>query len=141
MEIFRKTTVIHLLICIQVFGLASHSFSADVQLPRITIEGLKNLMDNGADIVIIDTQPKKLYEMGGHIKGAVSLPWAKEIDYADVRKLPSDKPLILYCDCGPGEEASNNVGNQLMELGFKNVKILADPSIRGWKEKGYPIEK
>jgi rhodanese-related sulfurtransferase len=29
---------------------------------------------------------------------------------------------------------------QLVELGFPNVKVLQDPSIRGWKRAGYPME-
>ena len=54
--------------------------------------------------------------------------------------LPRDKLIVTYCNCGPGDADSANVAEQFLELGFSNVKVLADPSIRGWKQAGYPLE-
>ena len=109
------------------------------EVPRISLEELKELMDSGADVVILDCQPRSVYEQG-HIKGAISLPWAPEIDEEEVWMLPWDKPIITYCDCGPGEADSADVALQLIRKGFDDVKVLADPSIRGWMEAGYPME-
>lgn len=110
---------------------------ADV--PRITIQELKEMMDKGTEVTIIDTQPRAIYAMG-HIKGAVSLPWKSQIALEDVWSLASDVPVVTYCDCGPGEADSADMAAQLIRMGFDNVKALKDPSIRGWKEAGYPIE-
>ena len=140
MEKIAEKIIVVLTLFVLLLGTVSLAFGQEIQLPRISIEELKALMEGGADIVIIDTQPKKLYE-SGHIKGAISLPWAMKIDWAAAEKLPRDKLLILYCDCGPGEADSNQVGLQLKGMGFTRVKVLSDPSITGWMEKGYPIAR
>lgn len=96
------------------------------------------MMDDGADVVILDTQPRSTYDRG-HIMGALSLPWVPELKDTDVQWLSKQKLIITYCDCGPGENDSADLASQLIDLGFANVKVLADPSIRGWKKVGYPI--
>jgi rhodanese-related sulfurtransferase len=123
------------------FGFAAQVFAAAGEdIPRIRIEELKQLMDAGANMVIIDTQPKDRYNEG-HIKGALSLPRKASLSAEDVERLSPKMTLVLYCDCGPGESDSASVGEQLSEMGFSEVKVLKDPSIEGWKKAGYPIEK
>jgi rhodanese-related sulfurtransferase len=112
------------------------------EVPRITQEELKALMDSGDRIVILDCQPRGAYEEG-HIRGAVSMPWRPQLDeeeVVDALALPWDVPIITYCDCGPGEADSADVALQLIRMGFLDVKVLIDPSIRGWMEAGYPID-
>ena len=108
-------------------------------VPRISIQELKKMMDDGTPVTILDVQPKDIYAMG-HIKGAISLPWKSQIALEDVWSLPSDQLTVTYCDCGPGESDSADVAAQLFQFGFDNVKVLQDPSIRGWKELDYPME-
>lgn len=113
------------------------------RVPRISIEELKALMDGGADVVIVDNQPKVAYEKQ-HIKGAISIPWTmKGLATESSQKLPRDKDraIITYCDCGPGELDSADIATRLIGMGFSNVKVLADPSIRGWVEAGNPVEE
>jgi rhodanese-related sulfurtransferase len=107
--------------------------------PRISIQELKEMMDKGTAVTIVDAQPADIYA-AGHIKGAVSVPWKSEIKMEDVFSLPSDLPIVTYCDCGPGESDSADVADQLIRMGY-DVKVLKDPSIKGWKEAGYPMEK
>lgn len=118
---------------------AAYSATQD-EVPRIKVEELKKMMDEGKAVTIIDTQPRDVYEME-HIKGAISLPWKREISQQDVRGLPKNKLLVTYCDCGPGESDSSDVASQLLRLGFENVKVLQDPSIQQWRKAGYPMEK
>ena len=113
--------------------------AAQDDVPRITIHELKGMLDKGAGVSVLDAQPKAIFKKG-HIKGAVSFPWKAGITLQDVSGMPRDRLTVTYCGCGPGEEASANVAEQLLELGFSNVKVLADPSIRGWKQAGYPME-
>ncbi len=115
------------------------SAAAQEEVPRITVEELKSMIDKGADVLILDTQPKALYEKG-HVKGAVSFPWKPKITPQDAARLPRTKPIVTYCDCGPGESDSAGVASQLLALGFTDVRVLKDPSIRGWKKAGYPVE-
>ena len=113
--------------------------AAQTEISRITIHELKGLIDQGASVLILDTRPRAIFEKG-HIKGAISFPWKARITLRDVSGLPRDKLIVPYCSCGPGDADSANVAEQLMELGFRNVKVLADPSIRGWKQAGYPMD-
>lgn len=117
------------------FGSAS---GADIA--RISIEELKEMMDKGTPVTIIDVQPKDIYA-AGHIKGAISLPYKTQVELEDVWSLPEDQLIVTYCDCGPGEADSSDMAAQLVRFGYENVKILKDPSIKGWKQAGYPIEK
>jgi rhodanese-related sulfurtransferase len=110
------------------------------EIPRITIEELKQKMDGGGDIVVLDAQPKAIYDKM-HIKGSIPLPWTAKLTQWDVRQIPRDKMIIIYCDCGPGEADSSDLAAQLREMGFNNVEVLAYPSIRGWIRAGYPVEK
>jgi len=120
-------------------GLAWPALGASDDVPRITIDNLKKMMDEKQDVVIVDAQPKSVYEKE-HIKGAVSLPWAPKLTEAQAAALPHAKVVVVYCDCGPGEADSASVGAQLLDLGFDDVRVLADPAIRGWKQAGYPME-
>jgi len=119
---------------------AGVAYAGHDEIARIPIDDLKKMMDQKADIVILDAQLKEIYD-SGHIKGALSLPWKQELTTEDTTKLPRTKLIVVYCDCGPGETDSSDVAFQLIGLGFDNVKILADPSVRGWKKAGYPMEK
>jgi rhodanese-related sulfurtransferase len=116
-------------------------YAAHDEIPRITIEHLKKMIDAKADIVIHDAQTKDIFDRG-HIKGAVSFPWKPALEASDIRLLPKGKGtfIITYCDCGPGEADSSDLAAQLMKLGYTNVKILQDPSIGGWKKAGYPLD-
>jgi rhodanese-related sulfurtransferase len=126
-------------ISIVLFVVVSVCASTHADVPRITIHELKEMMDNGTEVTIIDTQPRAIYALG-HIKGAVSLPWKSQIVLEDVWSLRGDILIVTYCDCGPGESDSADMASQLIKMGFENVKVLKHPSIRGWKEAGYPME-
>ena len=102
----------------------------------MTVEDLKKTMDEGATVVIVDTNEEINYKMK-HIKGAIHFPWAKGI--GDPGPLPKDGLLVLYCGC-IGEEASDNVAQQLMNpWGYKNIKVL-DGGLMRWVKLGYPVE-
>ncbi len=107
------------------------------EIPRITPEGLKKMIDSKADIVVVDNQPKTEYNKA-HIPGAVNLPWAMEIEGPG--DLPRDKPLILYCGCAH-EEDSGSVADQLIEnFGYEQIKLLKG-GLSQWQKLGYPVEK
>ncbi len=127
------------LFCIALCGVFTPYSLGQAETPRIKVEELKTMMDSGTPVTIIDTQPLEIYEMG-HIKGAISLPWKKDLSLQDVMNLRKDRMLVTYCDCGPGESDSSDMASQLSQLGFRNVRVLQDPSIQQWKKAGYPME-
>ncbi len=121
-------------------ALAGAAPAAAEEIPRIGVGELKRMMDEGAAVTVIDVQPKEAYAEG-HVKGALSIPWRSQIALEDVWSLPTDQLIVTYCDCGPGEADSADFARQLFQMGYENVKILADPSIKEWRAKGYPVEK
>jgi rhodanese-related sulfurtransferase len=107
------------------------------EIQRITPEDLKKLIESKADIVIVDNQPKEVYDTG-HIPTAVNFPWVVKIK--GPVNLPGDKLLVFYCACAH-EEDSSDLADQLMnELGYNNIKVLEGGWLR-WVELGFPIEK
>jgi 3-mercaptopyruvate sulfurtransferase SseA len=108
-----------------------------LDVPRIKLEELKKLIDKKADIVIVDTQDEKIYQVS-HIKGAVNFPWAPTIK--NPINLPRNTTLIIYCGC-IDQEASLDVATQLIrDYGYKDIKIL-EGGFQQWLKLGYPIEK
>ena len=144
MKIWSPVKMVNVVACLSLWTLLSvpGSVYAAMQgdIPRISIQELKKMMDDGTPVTILDAQPKDVYD-AGHIKGAISLPWKSQIALEDVWSLPTDQLIVTYCDCGPGESDSADVAAQLFRMGYENVRVLADPSIRGWRESGYPMEK
>ena len=70
------------------------------QISRITAEELKKLLDEKADIVVVDTRDSLSYDYG-HIPGAVNIyydpngdPMNREMTLV---ALPADKLIVLYC--------------------------------------------
>lgn len=109
-------------------------------VPRISIEELKDMIDKEVEITIIDAQPKAVYDKG-HIRGAVSIPWKSQLLLEDVWSLPGGIPIVIYCACGPGESDSADIARQLIKMGYSDVMVLKHPAIEGWKDAGYPMEK
>ena len=64
------------------------------QVPRITPQKLKERLDAGESIVIVDARPLDSYNQR-HIAGSVSIP----LDEIERRhdELPKDKDVVLYC--------------------------------------------
>ena len=62
----------------------------------------------------------------------------------EVKNLPRDKPIVLYCGCCPWKDCPNirPAFRTLRELGFKHVRVLRLPNNfqQDWVAKGLPIE-
>jgi 3-mercaptopyruvate sulfurtransferase SseA len=67
----------------------------EYNVPRISMEQLKQKLDTGADIVIVDVRSREDFDEG-HISGAISMPWQQEME-ARYAELPRDKEIITYC--------------------------------------------
>ena len=72
-----------------------------------------------------------MQQWGGHLgKGVIE----RDIEER-VPKL--DSPVVLYCG---GGYRSALAADNLQKMGYTNV-LSMDGGIRGWREKGYPLEK
>ena len=72
----------------------SDGSASTVEPERISLAEFRDLIDNQADIVIVDTRSLESYE-AGHIPGAISLPLSETRDR--YQELPQDKTIIFYC--------------------------------------------
>jgi rhodanese-related sulfurtransferase len=114
-----------------------HRFARQFKLARITPEELRDKLNAGEDILIVDLQ-------GGldHHKHLLAIPGAVRInprrleEYRDVEISPSQE-VVLYCDC-PGEFTSARVALALRRKGVQHVRPLAG-GLRAWRDRGYPV--
>jgi len=68
------------------------------ELPRITCEQLKQMMDNGEPLVVVDTRLEFFFNMG-HLPQSIDIPFQPEDEQtARFLALPKDRPIIFYCD-------------------------------------------
>ena len=109
------------------------NFSTDS--PYVSIEELKQELDRGANMIILDARPKQDYDMD-HIAGAISMPFF-EVEQR-YEELPGDTWIVTYCAC-PRAEAQE-AANVLQQKGFKKVRVFYEGYFE-WLARDYPIDK
>lgn len=86
--------------------------------PQITATDLKQRLDKGEKITIIDAR----HDLGGQIvKGAIHVPMDKLEDWA--KDVDKNATIVTYCTC-PHDEAADAEVEKLRQLGFKNSFAL-----------------
>jgi rhodanese-related sulfurtransferase len=104
---------------------------------RITIQQLKQKLDNKEEVVILDVRGNPDYR-----HSLVKLPGAIRIPYEEVaerlKELPKDKEIVTYCAC-VNESTSGAVAQTLLDHGFKSAKALIG-GFDKWEAAGYPVE-
>lgn len=104
---------------------------ADV--PRITVQQAKQLVDAGAKI--IDVRPAVNYQQE-HVTGAINIPQAEASSH--IKDIPKTGTVIMYCEC-PNDEESAATAKTLMGAGYTNIKVMHGPlALTLWKQAGYP---
>ena len=53
-------------------------------------------------------------------------------------EIPPNRAVITYCTC-PHEASAAQVGQELLDRGFKNVHALYG-GFDAWRDAGYPVE-
>lgn len=110
------------------------------QVPRISAEELKRMLDQKAKVVLVDTRDSLTYD-DGHINGAVNIFYDPTVDprerEASLSALPQETLLVLYCECN-NEEDSAPMVVEFWNLGYDHdkVKALKGGSIR-WRQLKY----
>ena len=90
----------------------------------VSVEWMKAQVDKGADMVIVDSRPKRKKYDKGHLPGALSIPDTQFAKFKD--QLPQDKskPLVFYCG-GFKCKLSHKSAARAIEMGYTNVKVFA----------------
>jgi len=107
---------------------------------------LYNLMEkNENPYFLVDLRRPEDFQRG-HIPGAINIFWLDILREDNIRKLPAEKNILVYCYVG---HTSSQVMVLLSLLGFK-VKSLkfgmgispdSKVEIKGWKDYNFPIKK
>ena len=102
-------------------------------VPRITREDLKQRLDSGAPLVLVDARLKYPYE-----HSTVKLPGAIRFT-ADppTPSFPPDRDVVVY-DSDPNELASSHVAAELIRLGYRAVTLKG--GIADWVAANLPTE-
>ena len=99
--------------------------------PEVSVEWLKKQIDDNADMVLVDSRPKRKKFDKGHIPNAISVPdmyFDKEKD-----KLPTEKDKLLVFYCGGFKcKLSHKSAKKALAMGYTNVKVFS---------AGYPAWK
>jgi rhodanese-related sulfurtransferase len=99
--------------------------------PSVSVDWVKKQIDSGADMVLVDSRPKRKKYDNGHIPGAISIPDSQFAKMTD--QLPQDKGKVLVFYCGGFKcPLSHKSAKKAIDLGYTNVKVYA---------AGYPAWK
>ncbi|EJN10006.1 DedA family protein/thiosulfate sulfurtransferase GlpE [Herbaspirillum sp. YR522] len=110
-------------------------FRRSLEMARITVDELSNLLDQGMAPTIIDVR-SPLSQQGGRIPGALT------ISNQEIQTFAFDGPVegevVVYCAC-PNEASAAMVARQLMRRGYTKVRPLTG-GIDAWVAAGYAID-
>jgi rhodanese-related sulfurtransferase len=92
---------------------------------------MKKQIDTGADMVLVDSRPRKKKFDKGHIPTAVSIPDTRFEKHKS--RLPEDKSRLLVFYCGGFKcKLSHKSAARAIAMGYTNVKVYA-AGYPGWK--------
>lgn len=97
-------------------------------MKEITVEELKQMIDNAEDFQLIDVREPFEYEVS-HLNGE-NIPLSGIIIESD--KIATDKPVIVQCRSGKRSAAA--IMQLEQQLGYENLYNL-EGGILAWKEK------
>jgi membrane protein DedA with SNARE-associated domain/rhodanese-related sulfurtransferase len=112
-------------------------FLRQFRLARITPEQLRDKLNVGEDILLVDLQGRQDHGTEPMaIPGAVRINPHRLEQYRDVEISPSQE-VVLYC-ASPGELTSARVALALRRRGIALVRPLAG-GLQAWRDRGYPV--
>lgn len=109
---------------------------AKKRVRECTVADVKQRLDRGEKFVLVDVREDSEWA-ADHLPGAIHL--GKGVIERDIEKTVPDTNAELVLYCGGGFRSALAADN-LQKMGYKNV-ISMDGGVRGWREKGYPMQK
>jgi membrane protein DedA with SNARE-associated domain/rhodanese-related sulfurtransferase len=111
-------------------------FLHELRISRITVEELKEKMDQGEPVMVVDLRHPLDFDADPEtIPGAFRID-AKELEQHNDR-LPHDREVILYCTC-PNEATSARLALLLRRQGIQHIRPL-EGGLDAWRQQGYPV--
>lgn len=109
----------------------------ELRIARITAEELKQMMDNGHELLVVDLRGALDHEADPYtIRGALRMT-AEELEQRH-HEIPRHQDVILFCAC-PNEATAAKMALMLRNKGITRVRPLAG-GIDAWREKDFPLE-
>jgi membrane protein DedA with SNARE-associated domain/rhodanese-related sulfurtransferase len=110
----------------------------ELRIARISVEELKQMMDAGEKVTIVDLrQPLDIEAAPYWIPGAIRIS-VEDLEHRH-HEIDRDRDVILYCAC-PNEVTSARMALLLRKKGVKKVRPLAG-GVEAWRERNYPVEE
>ncbi len=111
-------------------------FLKQVRNARLEPEELKEMMDEGQDLYIVDLRhPLDYLPDPRTIPGAIRVLPDELMKRS--KEIPRDKDIVLFCTC-PSEQTSGRVALQMRKMGIYRVRPLRG-GYEGWRDKGFPL--
>jgi len=113
-------------------------FLGKLKIARITPEELKDKIDSGEDIIIVDLRHALDFEAQPE-----TIPGALHMDAADFEEasevIPRDREIVLFCAC-PNEVTAARLALLLRNKGITKIRPLAE-GYEGWRSRGFPMSR
>jgi membrane protein DedA with SNARE-associated domain/rhodanese-related sulfurtransferase len=110
----------------------------ELRIARITADELKQLMDDGQEVMIVDLrQPFDIQVEPYSIPGALRMA-VEELEQRH-HEIPRDRDVILYCAC-PNEVTAARMALLLKKNGIARVRPLAG-GVEAWRARNFPVEE
>lgn len=111
-------------------------FLRKLRISRITPEELKEKLDAGEDVLIVDLRHSLDFDANPEtIPGALHIDAAELEEAAEV--IPRDREIVLFCGC-PNEVTAARMALQLRSKGITRIRPLAE-GYQGWRSRGFPM--
>jgi membrane protein DedA with SNARE-associated domain/rhodanese-related sulfurtransferase len=118
-----------------------HRFMHEFRMARITPEELKEKLDAGEKVLVVDLHGRRDGPRGHQgIPGAVCIDphrLGQHANHDGRAPIPRDREVVLYCTA-PHELTSARVALELRRRGFERVRPLAG-GLQAWRERGFPL--
>ncbi len=106
-------------------------------LAEIDCEALWAKLERGDPLVVVDALAPISYA-AKHLPGAINISPQRVDDLAASRIPDLDTEVVVYC-ADPGCDASVEVAQRLIELGYRNVRHYSGGT-RDWADAGLALE-
>jgi membrane protein DedA with SNARE-associated domain/rhodanese-related sulfurtransferase len=111
-------------------------FLNKLKIARITPEELKEKIDAGEDILVVDLRHSLDFDANPE-----TIPGALHVDAAEFEEayevIPRDREIVLFCAC-PNEVTAARLALLLRSKGITQIRPLSE-GYEGWRKRGFPM--
>jgi len=111
-------------------------FLRKLKIARITPEELKEKIDAGEDILVVDLRHSLDFDANPE-----TIPGALHVDAAELEEafdvIPRDREIVLFCAC-PNEVTAARLALLLRSKGITRIRPLSE-GYEGWRRRGFPM--